>query len=925
MDRQAAAGPPRRGLKEAAAPAFSSNCRTAAAGVSDNSISSPPSARPGALRTKSNETPQAVSAKKKMETGVSLAPGSFSTPASSSTTANVNSSADASHLSSTKKPAANKNSSSGPSLASGTGAVDEEDQQLITGSGRKEGRSAPRTRPRTTSRRSADEEETTVISEEEIEQRAGAQRIDGPQSSSIATRSDNLQNESQAATTGLIELEAHLVEEDEGERKPPPVLADATPVEESSSAPPTVEPSKWRKCGTYGAFLLLLGVIGVLVAVFVPLGSSSSSSDNNGELGTEAPTPFSRNTDTDTTTGFPTMSPTSITISPTLTADRVDNLITSFTTDMSLLQDETSPQGQAYQWIKGDSSVQKTFSDEDILDRYALAVLYYGTNGNSWSSTSSFDFLLPISHCEWYGVTCNSSNRPVNLTLSGQDLDGTLSPEIGLLSSLTSLDLKENLLTGSLPSEIGLLTNLEALDLSGEDVPRTFLPPAGGRSLQSDSNKMIGTIPSEIGSLTHLTELNLFGNSFRGRVPSEIGSLTALSFLALDQNVLTGALPLQLGFLTNLVTLSLDRNDLTGQVPNVLCSSVSLLAEAASDCISVDGNGGGGEVQCGCCNICCGIQEEEEVCVDLTATASPTTSPVPSMSPSLSPSSSSSSFSSTSPPSASPTKGPTPNPTTARPTQRPTAAPTTPNPTPLSTPSPTLRLTPNPTPPSTTVFDGMLGFAQTVSSSSSLSIPSSPQYQAVEWLAQDKVDNNSNWSGYELLQRYVLRILYLSTNGENWRNFASTSWFGAASVCEWGSFNAQCNGNGQQVDELRLWNYNLQGTIPDELGLLTSLTFSDLGNNQLTGTIPSQIGQLTALWSIGLSDNQLTGTIPATLTQLTNLKQLYLQRNNMTGQVPSGFCDPPFPDWRADGDYGNLLWADCMSEVQCDCCDLCSW
>ena len=245
-----------------------------------------------------------------------------------------------------------------------------------------------------------------------------------------------------------------------------------------------------------------------------------------------------------------------------------------------------------------------------------------------------------------------------------------------------------------------------------------------------------------------------------------------------------------------------------------------------------------------------------------------------------------------------------------------------------------------------------------------------------------------------MLQRYVLRVLYHSTGGDNWTD--SASWFGASSVCQWTTFDLSCNGNGQQVDRIYLVDDNLQGTIPDELGQLTALTYLslwqnqeltgtipsqlgqltaltylslfwnqltgtipsqlgeltalallDLRANQLTGTIPSQLGQLTVMEGLSLDDNQLTGTIPTqlgllislekldlayneltgtiplSLTQLTNLNRLFLDDNNMTGQVPFGFCAASFPDWRADGVGGYQLVADCMSEVQCDCCDRC--
>ena len=264
----------------------------------------------------------------------------------------------------------------------------------------------------------------------------------------------------------------------------------------------------------------------------------------------------------------------------------------------------------------------------------------------------------------------------------------------------------------------------------------------------------------------------------------------------------------------------------------------------------------------------------------------------------------------------------------------------------------------------------MFEFAETISSSSSLSNLDSPQRRAVEWLADDKINNNSNWSGYELLQRYVLRVLYLSTDGDNWSNSASTSWFGASSVCQWPQDELFCNG--QQVDYIDLYSDDLQGEIPEELGQLTALTglrwhrnqltgtipthlghltalidlrlyFNqlsgpipsqlgqltaltrmDLRDNELTGPIPSQLGQLTALTELNLSENQLIGTIPVAFTQLTNLSRLYLNNNILTGQVPSGFCAAPFPDWRADGSLGtNRFYTDCISEVQCDCCDRC--
>ena len=264
-----------------------------------------------------------------------------------------------------------------------------------------------------------------------------------------------------------------------------------------------------------------------------------------------------------------------------------------------------------------------------------------------------------------------------------------------------------------------------------------------------------------------------------------------------------------------------------------------------------------------------------------------------------------------------------------------------------------------------------MAFAETKSSRSSLRDTNSPQYKAVEWLAQEKVDHGSNWSGYELLQRYALRVLYHSTVGNNnWGDSATTSLFLPTRVCDWpevGIHDIYCSGNGQQVDLINLADDNLQGTIPDELGHLSALTVLylccnqitgtlssdlgkltglidfDLGVNELTGTIPSQFGQLTALtrlefyWNqltgkipsqlgqltslrrLSLSINELTGTVPISMAQMTNMQYLYLYGNFLVGPVPAQFCAPPFPTWGIDAAF----MADCISEVACSCCDRC--
>ena len=95
----------------------------------------------------------------------------------------------------------------------------------------------------------------------------------------------------------------------------------------------------------------------------------------------------------------------------------------------------------------------------------------------------------------------------------------------------------------------------------------------------------------------------------------------------------------------------------------------------------------------------------------------------------------------------------------------------------------------------------------------------------------------------------------------------------------------------ENTTELDLYNTQLTGSIPPEIGNLTNLTYLNLGNNQLTGSIPSEIGNLTNLTSLSLMINQLTGSIPPEIGNLTNLEYLLLQSNQLTGKIPKSICD----------------------------------
>lgn len=96
--------------------------------------------------------------------------------------------------------------------------------------------------------------------------------------------------------------------------------------------------------------------------------------------------------------------------------------------------------------------------------------------------------------------------------------------------------------------------------------------------------------------------------------------------------------------------------------------------------------------------------------------------------------------------------------------------------------------------------------------------------------------------------------------------------------------------DGESISSLKLCDNNLSGTIPTQIGQLSSLrTLLGFKNTNLHGTIPSQLGQLSVLYELGLDSNNLTGSIPPELGRLP-LFELYLTNNRLNGTVPTSLA-----------------------------------
>ena len=214
-------------------------------------------------------------------------------------------------------------------------------------------------------------------------------------------------------------------------------------------------------------------------------------------------------------------------------------------------------------------------------DRQALIAFFNATGGaKTWRSSKNWlsDELLH----EWYGVDVDGKqDRVVGLSLSSNQLTGSIPAELGNLSSLVVLSLSSNQLTGSIPAELGNLSSLRGLYLSNNHLTGSIPAELGNLSslvvLSLSSNQLTGSIPAELGNLSRLRQLYLSNNQLTGSIPAELGNLSRLWKLSLYNNQLTGSIPAELGNFSTLEVLDLYNNRLTGSIPAELVNRSSKL------------------------------------------------------------------------------------------------------------------------------------------------------------------------------------------------------------------------------------------------------------------------------------------------------------------------------------------------------------
>uniref|UniRef100_A0A1J3FDU6 non-specific serine/threonine protein kinase n=2 Tax=Noccaea caerulescens TaxID=107243 RepID=A0A1J3FDU6_NOCCA len=446
-----------------------------------------------------------------------------------------------------------------------------------------------------------------------------------------------------------------------------------------------------------------------------------------------------------------------------------------------------------------------------------------------WTASPSSDY------CVWKGVTCeNVTFNVVALNLSDLNLDGEISPAIGDLKSLLSIDLRSNRLSGQIPDEIGDCSSLKKLDLSfnelSGDIPFSISKLKQLEELYLKNNQLIGPIPSTLSQIPNLKILDLAQNNLSGEIPRliywnevlqylglrgnnlvgnispELCQLTGLWYFDVRNNSLTGSIPETIGNCTAFQVLDLSYNQLTGEIP----FDIGFLQVAT---LSLQGNQLSGKIPS-----VIGLMQALAV-LDLSGNL-------------------------------------------------------------LSGPIPPIL--------------GNLTFTEKLylhSNKLTGSIP--PELGNMSKLHYLELNNN-RLTGHippelgKLTDLFDLNVANNDLEGPIPDHLSSCTNLNSLNV-HGNKFSGTIPRAFQKLESmtyLNLSNNNIKGPIPVELSRIGNLDTLDLSNNKINGIIPPSIGDLEHLLKMNLSRNHITGVVPADFGNLRSIMEIDLSNNDISGPIP---------------------------------------
>ena len=180
------------------------------------------------------------------------------------------------------------------------------------------------------------------------------------------------------------------------------------------------------------------------------------------------------------------------------------------TDQIRIVQNDGTAQGTSINYTQVIFGKPLTDEEFEILKK-----IYASTNGGQW--TQKWDISQNKLHeVSWYGVG-TKDGHVVSLSLSGNNLSGTLPAELSDLTYLETLNLQSNAIEGQLPADLGRLINLKTLNVQSNKLSGiipVLYPISGLKKLSIAANLFKGTLPGHLNEFEHIEQIDLSNNGF---------------------------------------------------------------------------------------------------------------------------------------------------------------------------------------------------------------------------------------------------------------------------------------------------------------------------------------------------------------------------------------------------------------------------
>ncbi|CAL5432204.1 unnamed protein product [Camellia sinensis] len=529
---------------------------------------------------------------------------------------------------------------------------------------------------------------------------------------------------------------------------------------------------------------------------------------------------------------------------------------------MNSLELITTAKGNPSLVLTNETDQQALLAIKDLIQGDPLAAL------SSWNHSIHF--------CNWQGVSCGRQHQRVTvLNLSSLALVGSVSPQIGNLTFLRTIDLGNNSFHGEIPQELGKLIRLQYLLLLNNsfqgEFPTNLTHCSHLRVIGVFNNNLGGKIPTELGSLSNLSTLNLAANHLTGTIPLSIGNLSNLRVLCLAFNNLKGSIPTQLGKLSKLEVLQLSINNLSGMVPTSLynISSIYFFSITFNQLHGILPPDLGLTLP----NLLAFVVSDNQFYGQIPLSIANATRLVQI------------NFGSNS-----------------------FTGPMSMN---LGTLDALEALATSGNSLGTNQGNELMSFLTSLFNCSNLRILDLAMHHFKGLLPHSIANPSTKTTWFNLQDNYVsgnipfgignlvnLRYFFLSQNlltGSIPNSIGKLSMLEKLLV-QYNNISGEISSfirNLSRLGALDLSTNMIEGSIPISLGNRTNLQQIYLDYNHLTGAIPYQIFGLASLFNLSLSQNYLTGLLPQEVGNLKNLGGLYVSKNKLFGEIPAtlGNCE----------------------------------